>query len=68
VDLEDELISSLSEINREMNKNKFLKEELIKIKEDSQDSNKNYEESQHVIMNLKAQLEESSRIEKIYKS
>jgi hypothetical protein len=44
VDLEVELIISLSDLKRERNKNKSLKEELIKLKEGSQNPNKNYEE------------------------
>jgi hypothetical protein len=51
VDLIEELISALEEINREMNKNKSLKGELLMFKEDSQ--NPNYEKDQQMIMNLK---------------
>jgi hypothetical protein len=36
VDLEEKLISALSELKRERKKIKSLKEELIKIKENSQ--------------------------------
>jgi hypothetical protein len=39
VDREAKLISALSELKREMKKNKSLKEELIKLKEASQNPN-----------------------------
>jgi hypothetical protein len=39
VDIEAELINDLSEVKRERNKNKSLKEELIKLKEGSQNPN-----------------------------
>jgi hypothetical protein len=41
VDLEAELISALSDLKRERKKKKSLKEELIKIKEGSQNLNNN---------------------------
>jgi hypothetical protein len=44
VDLEAELISSLSELKRERRENNYLKEELIKLKEGSQNPNNNSEE------------------------
>jgi hypothetical protein len=56
VDLEEELINTLSELKRESKKNKSLKEELIKLKESSQNPNKNYEEVQQMIINLKVYL------------
>jgi hypothetical protein len=59
VDLEAELISALSDLRRERKKNKSLKEELIKLKEGSQNPNKNFEEVQQIIINLKVQLEEA---------
>jgi hypothetical protein len=43
----------LSEIKREKNKKKSLKEELIKLKEGSQNPNKKYKEFYHIIKNLK---------------
>jgi hypothetical protein len=46
VDLEEELISALSDLKGERKKNKFLEEELIKLKEGSQNLNKNSEEVQ----------------------
>jgi len=53
VDIEVEILSALSELKLERKKNKSLKEELIKIKEGSQNSNP--EEVQRMIMNLKVQ-------------
>jgi hypothetical protein len=47
----------LSELEREREKNKSLKEELIKLKESSQNPNKNSKEFQHNIINLKVELE-----------
>jgi hypothetical protein len=41
VDLQAKLISALCELKRERKKNKSLKEELIKLKEGSQNLNKN---------------------------
>ena len=52
VDLEVELICALSELKRERNKNKSLKEELIKLKEGSQNPNKKSEEVQQIIINI----------------
>jgi hypothetical protein len=46
VDLEAELINVLSEVKRERKKNKSLKEELITLKEGSQNPNINSEEVQ----------------------
>jgi hypothetical protein len=57
--LKIELINALSEIKRERKKNKSLKEELIKLKEDSQ--NPNSKEVQKMIMKLKVQVEESMK-------
>jgi hypothetical protein len=51
----------LREVKREWNKNKSIKEELIKLKEGSQ--NMNSEEVYQMVMNLKVQVEESRRIE-----
>jgi hypothetical protein len=69
VDLEAELISALSDLRTKRKKNKFLKEELIKLKEGSQNPNKNFEEVQQImiIINLKVRLEEAKVIEKILK-
>jgi hypothetical protein len=46
VDIEADLINSLSELKRERKKNKSLNGELIKLKESSQNLNKNSEEVQ----------------------
>jgi hypothetical protein len=45
VDLEAELISALSDLKRERKKNKSLKEELIKLKEGSQNPTKTLKKS-----------------------
>jgi hypothetical protein len=66
VDLEEELINALSELKIERKKNKSLKEELIKLKEDSQ--NPNSEKYQQMIMKLKVQVEEVRRIEETLKN
>jgi hypothetical protein len=68
LDLEVELISALSDLKRERGENKSLKEELIKLKENYENPNKNYEEVQHVIINLKVQLEEARMIEETLKN
>ena len=60
MDLEAELISALSELKKERNKNKQLKEELSKTKESIQGSN--LEETKKVFMDLKVKLEESKMI------
>jgi hypothetical protein len=67
VDLEAELINVLSEVKRERKKNKYLKEELIKLKEGSQNY-ENSEEVQQIIINLKVQLEEAKVIEETLKN
>jgi hypothetical protein len=66
VDLEEELINTLSELKKERKKNKSLKGELIKLKESSQ--NPKSEENQQIILNLKFQVKESKRIEEILKT
>jgi hypothetical protein len=53
-------------VKRERKKNKSLKEELIKLKEGSQ--NPNFEEVQQMNMNLKVQVEEARRIEETLKN
>ena len=53
VDLEEELISALSELKNERKKNKQFKEELSKIKESIQD----LEETKKAFMDLKVKLE-----------
>jgi hypothetical protein len=58
VDFEAELISSLSEINKERRENKSLKEESIMLREGSRDV-------RQVFMNLKAQLDEANLLKKI---
>ena len=60
MDLEVELITSLSEMKKERKKNKQLKEELRKTKESIQGSNP---EETKVFMDLKVKLEESKKIE-----
>jgi hypothetical protein len=55
VDLRVGLISVLEELKRERKKNKSLKGELLMLKEDSQ--NPNSKKDQHMIMNLKVQVE-----------
>jgi hypothetical protein len=57
----------LCELKRERKKNKSLKEELIKIKEGSQNPNKNSKEVWKMIINLKVQVEEARRIEETLK-
>jgi len=52
----------------ERKKNKSLKEELIKLKEGSQNPKKNYKRVQQMIMNLKVQVEESKRVEETFKN
>ena len=61
MDLEVELISSLSELKKERKKNKQLKEELSKTKENIQGSNP--EETKEVFMDMKVKLEEARMIE-----
>jgi hypothetical protein len=68
VDLEAKIISALSDLKRERRKNKSLKEELIKIKENYQNPNKFFEEVQRILINLKVQLEESRVIEETRKN
>jgi hypothetical protein len=64
VDLEEKLISSLSELKRERRENKSLKEELIKLKEGSQNPNKNSEE----VVRLKIKVKEEEKREEILTS
>ena len=59
MDLEEELLSSLSELKKERKKNKQLKEELSKIKEIIQD----LEETKKAFMDLQVKLKEVKRIE-----
>jgi hypothetical protein len=66
VDLEEELISALDELDKDKNKNRSIKNELVKLKEGSQ--NPKFEEDQHMIMNLKFQVEEAIRIDEACKS
>ena len=56
VNIEEELISDLCDMKKEMNKNKKLKEELSKMKESIQDSI-NPEETKKVFIDLKVKLE-----------
>ena len=62
--LEAELISSLSELNKERKKNKLLKKELGELKESS---GRNPEETKKVFIDLKIQLEEVKVIKDILK-
>ena len=55
------MISVLDYLTIERRKNKSLKEELIELKKGYQ--NPNFEEVQHIITNLKVQIEEARRIE-----
>ena len=56
MDLEEELISALSELKKERKKNNKLKEELNKMKESIQASI-NPEETKKVVIDLKVKLE-----------
>ena len=62
VDLEGEIISSLSELKKERKKNKKLKEELNKMKESIQVSI-SPKETTKVFIDLKVKLEEAKMIE-----
>ena len=62
VDLEEELISSLEELNKERKKNKLLKKELSRIREDTQNSTM-FEEVKQAYLDLKVHLEEAKVIE-----
>ena len=53
------MISALNELRKEREENKSLKKELMKQKE----SVHIFEEAQHVIENLRTQLEEARKIE-----
>jgi hypothetical protein len=67
VNLEEELISALSDLRIERKKNKSLKEELSKLKEGFQNPRKNSEEAKKTIIDLRIQLEESKVIEETLK-
>ena len=56
VNLEGELISALCDLKKERNKNKYLKEELSKMKESIQDSI-NPEEIKKFFIDIKLKLE-----------
>ena len=62
VDLEAELISSLEEFNKERKKNKLLKKELSRIREDIQDCTSSKKLKQ-AYLDLKVQWEEAQVIE-----
>lgn len=62
VDLEAKLISALEELHKERKKNRLLKKELIRIREDIQDSTISKEVKQ-AYLDLKVQLEEAKVIE-----
>ena len=62
VDLEGELISALEELHKERKKNKLLKKELSRIREDIQDSTSSKELKQSYL-DLKVQWEEAKVIE-----
>ena len=62
VDLEAELVSYLDELHKERKKNKLLKKELNKIKEDIQNSTSSKELKQ-AYLDLKVQWEEAQVIE-----
>jgi len=56
MEFETALINDLGELNKEIRENKFLKEELINLKEFSG-------EFMQVVLNIKAQLDEAIVIE-----
>ena len=62
VDLEAELISALEELHKERKKNKLLKKELSRIREDIQDSTSSKELKQ-AYLDLKVQWEDAQVIE-----
>lgn len=59
VDLEEDIISALSELKKERKKNKKLKEELRKIKESIQDPG----ETKKAFKDIKVKMEEANRTE-----
>jgi hypothetical protein len=59
---EEELISALDELRKEREENKSLEKELMKQKESAHI----FFKSQHVIKNLRTQLEDSKKIKKKY--
>ena len=63
VHLEAELVSALEELHKERKKNKLLKKELSRIREDIQDSTSSKELKQ-AYLDLKVQWEEAKVIEK----
>jgi chromosome segregation ATPase len=67
VNLEEELISALSDLRIARKKNKSLKEELSKLKEGFQNPRKNSEEAKQTIIDLRIQLEEAKVIEETLK-
>ena len=62
VDLEAKLISALEELHKERKKNKLLKKELSRIREETQDSIIS-EEVKQAYLDLKVHLEEAKVIE-----
>jgi hypothetical protein len=57
VNLEAELISALSDLRIARKKNKYLKEELSKLKKGFQNLRKNSEESKQTIIDIRIHLE-----------
>jgi hypothetical protein len=72
VDLEEELMCSLSEIKKLRKNNLKQKEKLQKYEEEDCDSkekmSQSLEETENTIMNLKVQLEEERRIEELVRT
>ena len=62
VDLEAELVSALEELDKARKKNKLLKKELSRTREDIQDST-SFKELKQAYLNLKIQWEEAKVIE-----
>jgi chromosome segregation ATPase len=67
VNLEVELISSLSDLRITRKKNKSLNEELSKFKEGFQNPNKNSKGAKDTIIDLRIQLEEAKVVEETFK-
>jgi len=58
VDIDAKLISALSDLRRTRKENLILKEEVNKLKECLKIPNRNTEETNQTIINLKVQLQE----------
>ena len=53
MNIEEELLSALSDLRKQRKKNKSLKEEISRLKEDSQSSCRNLEETKQIFIDLK---------------